>query len=199
MLRAGSQKWLFCRNSALTWKKTPGSRNIQPVSSSSIRSRQRPRPAIMMSSTHVALNTVECTRSMHCGRASGSLLIDMWNTRAESMCHPLFRKELAMSPIVITDEQLLRASESACVAPLSIPRHAQDTVMQFLLSLVYGGKGIQLSHEAKRAPDVCRHRADWTRQSVNPLFLSIQWTVHLLCIKVRNRGLGTRSLFRSSL
>lgn len=66
----------------------------------------------------------------------------MWNTCTESMCHPLFRKELAMRPIVITDEQQLWASQRACVVPLSMPRHAQDTVMQFLLSLpgvVYGG------------------------------------------------------------
>lgn len=44
-----------------------------------------------------------------------------------------FMKELAMSPIVITDEQLLGASKRARVVPLSMPRHAHATVMQFSL------------------------------------------------------------------
>lgn len=52
-------------------------------------------------------------------------------TKCATLC---LGRSFAMSPIVITYEQLLWASQKACVAPLSMPR-APDAAMQFLLSL----------------------------------------------------------------
>lgn len=62
-----------------------------------------------------------------------------------------------MDPIVIAAVSI---SESLCVVPLSMPRHAQDVVVHFLPSLrgvVYGGKE---AFGPKKAPDFFRQRAD---------------------------------------
>lgn len=133
----------------------------------------------------------------HSKRIWDYLLIDMWNTCTESMCLLLFRKDLAMSPIVITDALLLWASQRGCVVPLSMPRHARHTVMQFLPSLpsiVYGG-GVSRCRP-KRAPDVFRHIDDWTRQSVNPVFS--RNTLDRPCILHYYHKWGTENTFSGS-